>query len=144
MPAESDQEARYKLAAALASGASVSAAARAAGYRRQHVYRLKKDPEFVKMLEAAKARLAEGPGPIVSDEDAKAAVSYLRGVVDGVDDGDPHRVNAAKALLSAAQVTKRVPPSRAVSSEAEEEAKKGPGGVPSTKELAEKYGIRVT
>lgn len=112
MSAEADAEARFKLAAALAAGASVSAAARSAGFARQHVYRLQKDPEFIRMLDAAKQRIAAGPGPIVSDDDARAAVGYLRGVVDGDEEGDQHRVNAAKALLSAAQVTKRTPPKR--------------------------------
>jgi hypothetical protein len=113
MSAEADQEARYKLAAALAGGASKAAAAKAAGYARPHVYRLLQEPEFQRMLEAARVRLAgEGAsGAAVSADDVRASIEYLRSVVDGDDeDAEPRdRIAAAKALLSAAAVVKRKP-----------------------------------
>lgn len=128
MSAETDYEARYKLAEALArSPENVSAAAKAAGYRRQHVYRVMKDPEFAKMLDAAKRRLAESGGPIVSDDDGRAAKNYLLGVVEGREEGDQHRVAAAKALLSATTGSGKRPPVRhGAESEAEKVATEAP------------------
>ena len=107
MSAEADNEARYRLAAEMAGGATVAAAAIAAKLSERQAYRIKKDPSFLKMLEAAKARLAGHCGPVVSDEDGRAAKGYLLAVVDGEEAGDPNRINAAKALLAAAMGGRR-------------------------------------
>ena len=150
MSAETDHESRYKLAEALAAGMPKAQAARVAGYARPHLYRVLKDPAFGRMLEAAqkrRAELAAATGAGVSDGDVRAAVSYLRAVVDGTekdDDGqavkpDMVRVTAAKALIAASGAIKRAPAKQATP---EPEAAPAPLKVLSPKEAADQWRKR--
>jgi hypothetical protein len=115
---EPDIEARLRLAQALASGATMSAAARAAGYQRKHAYRLLEDPGFQQMLESARERVGGAGGPSKAEQRAELAALYLARVVAGKEDDDAAPVRmakivAAKALVAAGATTKRAPASQA-------------------------------
>lgn len=106
MAAELDPDARDRLLDAIvANPKNVSAAARASGYSRMHVYRLMKDKAFVEMLERRRAEAAK-----VEDDRAKAndpakkdeklALETLRAIVGSERAEDKDRIAAAKALLA--------------------------------------------
>ena len=105
MPAEIDGEARARALTALAAGESVSAAARAASYTRQHLHRLLKDAAFLAELEARRAELAEGKvaaggpaeGELASLE--REALAHIRELARDGDDPKAPRVPAISVLL---------------------------------------------
>lgn len=98
MPAHADNDKRYKLAEALAAGATVAAAARAVGFSERTAYRLRRDPEFQRMEDAARERQAQG----AIDPDERLALTTLRQVARDQDQPGTARVSAAKALAQLA------------------------------------------
>jgi hypothetical protein len=106
VPAEPDNEARYKLADALARGLTVAEAAKAAKLAERTVYRLKKSPDFVRMLEGAQERLAQA----APDPDDALALATLRAVAKDKDAPAAARVAASKELRVVAAERKRAAP----------------------------------
>lgn len=107
---EPDRVRRARAVDALARGQSVSAAARASGYSRVHLQRLRKTADFTAEVEAARAALESAPAGAGPPAPAPSRLAQLedRGlelladVVAGKvkDAGPTHRVQAAKALIA--------------------------------------------
>jgi hypothetical protein len=105
VPAEIDPAARERLLDALASGATVAAASRSAGYARGHVYRLLDDEAFAAELEQRRAAVGSSP----ASPDEALALGVLREVAQDARAEDRDRVAAARALLGHAAATKKTP-----------------------------------
>lgn len=105
MKGERDEVARSAVLAALAAGASVTAAARAGGVARQTPYQWadRGDEEMREALEAAtRKKLPGGGDPTKLHEDERLALETLRAVAQGERDESgacTAQVQAARALL---------------------------------------------
>jgi hypothetical protein len=96
--AEVDGQARAKLLEALRAGGSVSAAAEASGYTRQHVYRLAgTDQEVGAALEAAKARPGRGRRRTVPGGAEPEGVTTADGTVTAPQSARPPSLPASLA-----------------------------------------------
>lgn len=120
---ERDYTARAKLIEALAEGQNASAAARAAGYSRVHTQRLRRDPEFLALVDRRRAQLQAEPPAAVSPLEARSLL-VLGEIRDDASQEGAVRVAACKAIL--AWTSARKPPAKPAVASAQPKAAEPP------------------